>query len=90
MCFEKTRRRKPIDNMNTTKVSIPYLVEQVGFKVVSINDMLDILMELKYMLFFLLNFESYYTLFKLHMCLQMGVTPPMIGKRIVKGEFFAM
>jgi hypothetical protein len=29
-------------------------------------------------------------LFKLQMCLQMGVTPPMIGKKIVKGEFFAM
>jgi hypothetical protein len=76
--------------MNTTKVSIPYLVEQVGFKVVSINDMLHIIMELKYMLLLLLNPEIYYTLFKLQMCLQMGVTPPMIGKMIVKGEFFAM
>jgi hypothetical protein len=63
--FWETRKKKPIDNMNTTKVSIPYLVGQVGLKVVSINDMLHILMELKYMLLLLLNLISYYTLFKL-------------------------
>jgi hypothetical protein len=51
--------------MNTTKVSISYLVEQVGLNVVSINDMLHILMELKYMILLLLNPISYYTLFKL-------------------------
>lgn len=73
--------------MNITKVSIPYLVEQVRLKVVSINDMLHILMALKYMLLLMLNLESYYTLFKLQMCLQRGVTPPMIGKKIVKDNF---
>jgi hypothetical protein len=47
-------------------------------------------MELEYMLLLLPNLESYCTMFKLQMCLWVGVIPPMIGKMINVEYIFAM
>jgi hypothetical protein len=89
--YIKTCRCKlMLGSLNTPRLLKPYLLENKGLKATSLNDVLHILMELEYMVPTFPNLESYYTIFMLQTCNEVGVTPPVIHFQPSKWELFAM
>lgn len=56
--YIETRKSKIVRSCNMTRVPQPYLVEVKGVKVVSLDDVLHILLELEYMVRTFPNHES--------------------------------
>jgi hypothetical protein len=87
----KVKRQRLVGNLNTSRVLVPSLVEDVGVKLASLSNFLHILMEIESMVLVFPNPKSYYVVFRLQTCIEVGVAPPMIGILIEEEqEFFNM
>jgi len=65
------------------QVEHPTLVERVGIKPYTKNDMLHMMLEMEYIMRMIPTLEMYYLVHYFQICLQVGIAPPMLGAHII-------
>ncbi len=76
--------RKFIFGAMPPQVEYPTLVERVGIRFYTRNDMLHMMLKMGYIMPVIPALEMYYLVHCFQICLRIGVTPPMLGAHITK------
>jgi len=54
------------------------------------NDMFHMMLEMEYKMLVIPTLEMFYLVHCFQICLQVGITPPMLGTHITKNQFLSM
>ncbi len=76
--------KKFIFGVTPPHVEHPTLVERIGIKFYTRNDMLHMMLEMGYIMQVIPALEMYYLVHHFQIYIQVGVTPPMLGAHITK------
>ncbi len=80
----ETKMRKMIYGVVAPKVKRLTLVEKASVKLYTKNDMVHMMLKLKYVLPLLLNPKTYYLLHHFQICLRVRITLLTLGGHIIK------
>jgi hypothetical protein len=86
----ETKMRKMIYGVVVSRVKHPTLVEKASVKFYFKNDMVHMMLELKYVLPLLLNPKTYYLLHHFQNCLRVKITLLALGGHIIEKQFLIM
>jgi hypothetical protein len=86
----KTKNQKTIYELVAPQVGSPTMVDQVGIKPYSWNDIIHMMLEMEYLYPLMPNPKTYYLLYRLLMNFRLGVVLLMFGAHIIEKQLLVM